>query len=149
VIGLEDERPIPIDAAHSDICKFSGVADPRFTPVLAQIEKCASLAVFRSKGLVKDHSRGNISWPSSPTTMLTDLLEVSNQSTSTIKRPSQYFIVPFDPNPQFYGRISELEMLDELLTASDTMENPTYPIVAIYGLGGIGYVWTFIRYFGF
>jgi hypothetical protein len=31
-------------------------------------------------------------------------------------------------------------MLDELLTVSDNTENSTYPVVAIYGLGGVGYV---------
>jgi len=64
--------------------------------------------------------------------------EVFSQSISTIKPPPQHFIVPFDPNPQFYGRSSELAVLDDLLTASDHTENSAYPIVAIYGLGGIG-----------
>ncbi len=59
MIGLEDERPIPIDATHSDICKFSGVADPLFTPVLAQIKRCASIAVAGPTRLVKDQSRGD------------------------------------------------------------------------------------------
>jgi hypothetical protein len=71
--------------------------------------------------------------------------ETPHQSLSTIKPSPQHFIVPFAPNPQFYGRNSELTLLDELLTASDDTEKSTYPIVAIYGLGGIGYVRAFVR----
>ena len=63
MIGLENERPIPIDATHSDICKFSGVADPLFTPVLAQIKRCVSLAKSNSTKPAKDQSKGNAQHP--------------------------------------------------------------------------------------
>ena len=60
MIGLEGERLIPIDATHSEICKFSSATDPCFTLVLAQIKKCASLAVSGSEKMqVMDQGSGN------------------------------------------------------------------------------------------
>jgi hypothetical protein len=59
MIGLEGERLIPVDATHSEICKFSSATDPCFTLVLAQIKKCASLAVSDSKRPTMDQGSGN------------------------------------------------------------------------------------------
>ncbi len=44
LIGLKDERPIPIDATHSGICKFSGPSHSQYIPVLAQLKKCCQEA---------------------------------------------------------------------------------------------------------
>lgn len=51
LLGLEDERLIPVDATHSGICKFSGPSHSLFAPVLAQVKKCCqeSPSVIRAR----------------------------------------------------------------------------------------------------
>lgn len=52
-------------------------------------------------------------------------------------------MVPVSQNPQFLGRELELDAIDQYLTEPDTKRNSTYPIIAIHGLGGVGYVCLF------
>jgi hypothetical protein len=57
-IGIAEERTIPIDANHSEICKFSGRSHSIFTTVLAQIRRCALKAHVDIAARFQDHSVG-------------------------------------------------------------------------------------------
>ncbi|MCJ1231967.1 hypothetical protein MMC12_008647 [Toensbergia leucococca] len=122
LLGLAHERPIPVDATHSGICKFAGPAHPLFTPVLAQIKLCANAAP-RAIAARFDNSNTPVN------------------STDTVIPPEtlkQHFLVDVRQNPQFSGREKELNILDENLTESDSYICSPYPIVAVHGLGGVG-----------
>ena len=50
------------------------------------------------------------------------------------------FMVTASPNQNFQGRRSELERLDRLLTSRKHIGTSSHgPIVALHGLGGIGF----------
>lgn len=51
----------------------------------------------------------------------------------------RHFLVPHSKNPHFWGREGELTVLDEYLTEVDYDTSSNYPIVAVHGLGGVGY----------
>lgn len=63
----------------------------------------------------------------------------SNQKKANSRPSVKLFSVPVSRNPQFSGRESQLRELDTL-TEHDSTKCIPYPIVAVYGLGGIGYV---------
>ena len=51
------------------------------------------------------------------------------------------FVVPTPLNPNFQGRSRELEILDDFLKERKERGNSTLcPVVALHGLGGVGYV---------
>lgn len=66
----------------------------------------------------------------------------------TIERPlvtrQQHFMAPKSRNPQFSGKDGELALLDEYLTELDNYTCSTYSIVAIHGLGGVGYAHSLV-----
>ncbi|MCJ1420142.1 hypothetical protein MMC32_006499 [Xylographa parallela] len=49
------------------------------------------------------------------------------------------FLVPVPKNPHFYGRHGELQLLERHLKVIGHTPSSDYPVVAIYGLGGVGY----------
>jgi len=52
--------------------------------------------------------------------------------------PPGRFIVPVSSNPNFAGREQELAMIDNYLSPQNDSHGPRCPIVAIFGLGGVG-----------
>lgn len=59
-----------------------------------------------------------------------------------------HFIVPQARNTYFSGREAELALLDEYLTETDYDAGSAYPIVAVHGLGGVGYAQSWLTYLG-
>jgi hypothetical protein len=45
---MMNERTLPMDATHSNICKFGDANNERFTPLLAQIKYAFNLALTAS-----------------------------------------------------------------------------------------------------
>jgi hypothetical protein len=49
-------------------------------------------------------------------------------------------IIPYASNPDFVGRSNIVETLKAMLSPSHRLETTHHARVALYGLGGIGYV---------
>lgn len=109
ILGISNERTIPMDANHNDTCKFRNSTHELFTPVVTQIKSSVDRVVLHTPGGQEGFSKS-------------------------------VFEIPNTRNLKFSGREVELALLEERL-ASPTLNIPySYPVVAIYGLGGVGYV---------
>ena len=135
-VGFENETSIPIDATHSDICKFSGPSHAIFIPILAHIQRSCKLA------LEDDNQKTKRNPQPGKLERLIRILSLTFPEGSDTHRPKSvqegYFLVPLSRNLQFLGRDDELSMLDSQLTEPECFSCSTYPSVAIYGLGGVG-----------
>ena len=123
-LGVDGEVLIPIEATHSGISKFNGPSDARFLPVLAQIQRCCI----------------DFSVPDYTTVEASAL---SRDVSSLLPSAKGHFSVPIYRNPQFFGRREQLGILEKYLDIDEKRGYPRYPIVAVHGLGGIGYVRLF------
>ncbi|KAG8528660.1 uncharacterized protein KY384_006347 [Bacidia gigantensis] len=152
-LEMPNEVLVPIDATHSQICKFRGPSDPNFTIVLGHLKR--SVRLSEKRAIKSQSSTGRLE-------------SIDRERTSDkaqhFARPSilhdgrrnaiiqqklwrcGIFDVPHAKNPNFRGRESELERLDSLLKNGSNTTSGSAKTVAIYGLGGVGKTQLAIQY---
>jgi hypothetical protein len=49
VLNVANERPMPVEANHRDICRFSSAHDPQFRPILLATASLIKSIAFRER----------------------------------------------------------------------------------------------------
>ena len=99
-----------------------------FLPVLAQIDQCCQEAQSAMDLYI------SISFSSR---YAEEASVVSKTAMSTVS--TGHFLVPVSKNPHFSGHNEELQLLEKYLKLVDHTPCSDYPVVAVHGLGGVGY----------
>ena len=141
ILGLPDsrEKAIALNAHHEEICKFVSEEDENYKHVSASIVDFVQSAIMPQKkpSLVETFN-------SLDTTLVDDWVEprfcrlIKDKSYGPTNNSFLTVMIPYPRNKNFINRKPIIQQLRDLITPI----GETHSRVALFGLGGVGFVWS-------